>query len=134
MVILRKPVPGLTETGLSRFAARAGRAVKLKGSVNVLITSNRELRSLNRRFRGKDRATDVLSFPAEFGLARDFAGDVAISAEIASENAQRLGHAPSLEIKVLVLHGLLHLAGYDHDKDKGEMARKEQRLRKTLGL
>ena len=134
MVILRKPVPGLSEGALARFVSRASRAVKLKGGVNVLVTSSPELRTLNRRFRGKDKPTDVLSFPSGFSLAKDFAGDVAISAEIASENARRLGHAPSFEIKILVLHGVLHLAGYDHEKDDGKMARKERRLRKALGL
>lgn len=101
--------------------------------VNVLVTTSRELQQLNRCFRGKNRATDVLSFPAAPGVA-DFAGDVAISAEIAERNATELGHTAAAEIKILVLHGILHLAGYDHERDKGEMARKEERLRKTLGL
>jgi probable rRNA maturation factor len=63
-----------------------------------------------------------------------FAGDVAISAEIAGQNARRLGHPPAEEVKVLVLHGLLHLAGYDHESDNGTMARREARLREQLGL
>jgi probable rRNA maturation factor len=134
MVILRKPVAGLTENALARFVLRASRAARLRGSVNVLVTSSRELRTLNRRFRGKDQPTDVLSFPAGFGPAKDFSGDVAISADIAAANARRLGHPASQEIKILVLHGVLHLAGYDHDKDHGKMARKEQSLRKALKL
>jgi probable rRNA maturation factor len=64
----------------------------------------------------------------------DFAGDVAISAEIAAQNARRLGHSLPEEIKILALHGVLHLAGYDHERDRGEMARKEEHLRKQLGL
>jgi probable rRNA maturation factor len=63
-----------------------------------------------------------------------FAGDVAISAEIAASNARRLGHSPSEEIKILVVHGLLHLRGYDHERDHGEMARKEEKLRTELKL
>jgi probable rRNA maturation factor len=134
MVILRKSVAGLSEAALARFVLRASRAAKLRGAVHVLVTSSRELRTLNRRFRGKDQPTDVLSFPSGFGPAKDLAGDVAISAEIAAQNARRLGHPVSQEIKILVLHGVLHLAGYDHHKDRGEMARKEERLRKQLRL
>jgi probable rRNA maturation factor len=134
LVLLRKRVVGVTETSLARFVTRARRAAGLKGGVNVLVTSNSELRSLNRRFRAKDDATDVLSFPAEFDSSRDLAGDIAISAEIASRNARRLGHPAAAEIKILVLHGILHLRGYDHDHDQGQMAKTEQRLRRRLRL
>jgi probable rRNA maturation factor len=134
MVILKKRVAGLDEAALERFLGRARRAVGLRGKVTVLVTTNRALRGLNGRFRGKDRPTDVLSFPAEARAASDFAGDVAISAEIAAKNARRLGHAPKEEIKILALHGVLHLAGYDHERDQGEMARREEGLRKQLGL
>jgi probable rRNA maturation factor len=133
-VIVRKRVPGMTAFRLAGFVARAKRAVKLSGGVSVLIAGNRELRVLNRRFRGKDRATDVLSFPPVPACRPDFAGDLAISAELAAANGHRLGHSAQDEIKILLLHGLLHLAGYDHERDNGEMARKEQRLRKSLGL
>jgi probable rRNA maturation factor len=98
------------------------------------VTSSRELQRLNHRFRGKNKPTDVLSFPAMPGLIQSFAGDVAISAEIAARNARRLGHTAAEEIRILTLHGLLHLAGYDHELDGGEMERKEARLRKALGL
>jgi probable rRNA maturation factor len=134
MVILQRRVTGLQEDALDRFVTRAKRAVRLRGSVTVLVTSSRELRRLNQRFRGKDNPTDVLSFPAPPLSVGRFAGDVAISAEIAKENARRLGHSAADEIKVLTLHGVLHLAGYDHEHDAGEMARKERRLRKQLGL
>ena len=100
----------------------------------MLVTGSQELQKLNRQFRGKDKATDVLSFPAPPEAADGLAGDVAISADIAAENAQRLRHEAADEIKILLLHGVLHLAGYDHEHDDGEMARKEQRLRKVLGL
>jgi probable rRNA maturation factor len=134
MVILRKPVVGVSESSLSRFVGKAARAVKLKGSVHVLVTSNREVQALNRRFRGKDKPTDVLSFPPMADFASGVAGDIAISAEIAAKNAKELGHSIAEEIKTLALHGVLHLAGYDHEQDDGSMAKKEQRLRTVLGL
>jgi probable rRNA maturation factor len=134
MVILHKPVGGLTARALERFIGRAKRAVGLAGAVNVLVASSAELRRLNRRFRGKDQPTDVLSFPPLSGVARDFAGDVAISATIAAQNARRLGHSAADEVRILALHGVLHLAGYDHERDGGRMARKEVGLRQKLGL
>lgn len=133
MIILRKPVTGLSETALASFVRRARSAARLKKPANILVTTDSELRKLNRRFRGKNRATDVLSFPASHD-ARDFAGDIAISAEIAACNAAKLGHTTAAEIKILALHGILHLAGYDHESDSGEMARKEERMRRHLGL
>ena len=134
MVILQKRVPGLTEDTLDRFVTRAKRGTGLRGSVTVLVTTSRELRRLNQRFRGKDTPTDVLSFPPAHLGAKGFAGDVAISADIAAQNARRLGHSPAEEIKILALHGVLHLSGYDHETDKGTMARREERLRSQLGL
>lgn len=134
MVILQKPVPGLNQASLERFVLRAKRAAGLRGAVSVLVTSSQQLRQLNWRFRGLDMPTDVLSFPAPAVSAAKFAGDVAISAEIAAQNARRLGHSPAEETKILALHGVLHLAGYDHETDKGEMARREGRLRQQLGL
>lgn len=140
MVIFRKPVPGLSEAALARFVGRAVRSASLRGEVNVLVTSNRELQALNSRFRGKAKPTDVLSFaPMPGMMAAGLAGDIAISAEIATENARQLGHPAAQEIKILALHGILHLAGYDHETDRGIMprgimARKELRLRKALGL
>jgi probable rRNA maturation factor len=100
--------------------------------VNVLITTNKEMKSLNASFRRKDEATDVLSFPAE-GV-NGLAGEIAISLELAKANAERLGHSTSDELKILILHGMLHLAGYDHEKDHGEMSKKERRLRESLNL
>lgn len=134
VVILRKPVPDVSEAALSRFAGRAARILALHGSINVLLTDSREMRALNRRFRGKDKATDVLSFLPMPGLPAGVAGDIAISTDIAAKNAQALGHSAADEIKILVLHGLLHLAGYDHEMDNGKMARKENQVRKQLSL
>lgn len=124
-----------TRRALEAFLAEARRAAGLKGSVAVLLTGDEEIRRLNREFRGKDKATDVLSFPAGEGARRTrMAGDLAISVETASREAERLGHSLDVELRVLLLHGALHLAGYDHETDSGEMARKENALRKKLGL
>ena len=134
MIILRKHVGNLTKITLERFVARAQRAARLAGSINVVVTSSAEMRALNRRFRGKDQATDVLSFPAAADAAADTVGEIAISGEIAAQNARALGHTAAEEIKILVLHGILHLRGYDHEHDGGEMARHESRLRALLRL
>jgi probable rRNA maturation factor len=134
VVIFQKLVAGLTNLGLDRFVARARRAAGVKGAVNVLVTSSGEMKSLNRRFRKKDKTTDVLSFPAEPGAQKSLAGEIAISAEIATKNAQALGHSPAEEVKILVLHGILHLRGYDHECDNGQMARRERQLRAKLRL
>ena len=134
MVIFQKRVPDLTDLALNRFITRARRAAALKGLVNVLITSSAEMKSLNRRFRGKDKPTDVLSFPAEPDAQKQFAGEIAISADMASQNARVLGHSPAAEVKILVLHGILHLRGYDHECDNGQMARREKQLRAKLRL
>lgn len=131
LVIVEKKVAGVTQAALARFAARAQRAVGLRGEVNVLVAGDVVLRRLNRDFRGKDTPTDVLSFPAQ---QRGLAGDIAISADTARASARRLGHSTADELKVLVLHGLLHLAGYDHETDAGEMRRREALLRRRLGL
>ncbi len=124
-------------SSLERFVLRARRAAGLRGVVNVLVTNNSELKSLNRQFLGKDKPTDVLSFPPApiaHRKSKCFAGEVAISADIARQNAARLGHAVADEVKILVLHGILHLAGYDHESDNGEMARREMRLRRQMNL
>jgi probable rRNA maturation factor len=136
VVILQKKVSGLSGSSLERFVLRARKAAGLLGVVNVLVTNGAAVRSLNRRFRSLDKTTDVLSFPAAtlpLGV-RKIAGDIAISADIALQNAFRLGHSPVQEVKILALHGILHLAGFDHEHDNGEMARKEMKLRQTLGL
>lgn len=136
LVIVEKKVAGLSAESLGRFLSRARRVAGLRGRVNVLITSNSRMRSLNTRFRGKDKPTDVLSFPAPFAKrsASSLAGELAVSAEIAAQNAAQLGHSAASEVKILVLHGVLHLAGYDHERDNGRMARKEATLRRSLNL
>lgn len=137
MIILQKRLAGLSEASLSRFVLRARQAAKLRGAVNVLVTTSSAMRRLNAQFRGKNKPTDVLSFPLQ-SIPSDgkkaFAGEIAISAEIAAQSAARLGHSFALEVKILVLHGILHLAGFDHERDNGEMARKEAKCRRALRL
>jgi len=109
--------------------------VPLKGQVTVLLTTDAAIAKLNKQFRGKNKATDVLSFPASDGPgAEGLAGDLAISVTTALGQAAEQGHSLSTEIKVLVLHGLLHLAGFDHEADEGQMARRERLLRAKLKL
>jgi probable rRNA maturation factor len=98
----------------------------------VLFCGDARMRSLNRRFRGKDRTTDVLAFPAEDNGG--FLGDIAISVPYASRQARRAGDPPRREIDRLLLHGVLHLIGYDHETDNGEMDELETRLRSRLGV
>ncbi|MGB6745815.1 MAG: rRNA maturation RNase YbeY [Terracidiphilus sp.] len=121
---------------MARFLHDAQAAVRLRGEVTVLLTSDAAIRRLNRRFRGKNKATDVLSFPADSAApgSKQIAGDLAISVPTAMRQAAEQGHVLATEIKVLILHGLLHLAGYDHESDSGQMARRERLLRGRLGL
>jgi probable rRNA maturation factor len=107
------------------------RVARGRGVVCV-ITTDREIRALNRRFRAKNAATDVLSFPS--GSNDGPAGEVAISLDRASAQAADYGHSLDEEIRVLMLHGVLHLAGMDHETDSGAMAKAEARWRKRLGL
>jgi probable rRNA maturation factor len=131
----------LNKRDLARFAELAIRAAGCSGPVSILLTSDERIRELNREFRGKNVPTDVLSFPAvawEFeagnGHRSRSAGDLAISLETAARQAESLDHPLATEVKVLILHGVLHLAGFDHETDDGEMAGKEKRLRRQLGL
>jgi probable rRNA maturation factor len=131
----------LSKPALTRFFNRARQAVGLTGDVEVLLTSDAELKRLNRSFRGKNKATDVLSFPAfvpegfpaGFPVS-DTAGDLAISLETAARQAAAFGHSLDDEVRVLLLHGLLHLSGLDHETDSGEMAAREAELRDQLRL
>lgn len=124
----------LSPSGLARFLNRARASLGLAGAVDVLLSSDAELRRLNRTFRGKNQATDVLSFPAPGELAAITAGDLAISLDTAARQAQEHGHSLRDEVRILMLHGLLHLAGEDHETDDGAMAAREARLRTELHL
>jgi probable rRNA maturation factor len=99
--------------------------------MTVAIVPDRRIRDLNRRYRRTDRVTDVLSFPSE---ERGYLGDVVIAAGVARRQARDAGHSLQTELRVLALHGLLHLLGYDHERDAGRMARLEARLRRQGGL
>ena len=121
------------KTELRRFLVSAAKMVGLEGEVHVLLSDDAALRRLNKFFRKKDKATDVLSFPAAEG-GSGVAGDLAISIEMAERQAREHGHSLNDEIRILLLHGLLHLAGYDHEVDQGEMAAEETRLRTALAL
>ncbi len=124
---------GLSKAGLARFLNRARAAVGIAGEVHVLLADDATLKRLNRRFRGKNKATDVLSFPAgNAGNGVGVAGDLAISLETAARQAARFGHSLRDEVRVLLLHGVLHLAGFDHETDSGEMATREAELRREL--
>ena len=121
---------------LARSLAETQAAVRLRGQVTVLLTTDAALRDLNRRFLGKNKPTDVLSFPATelVQIQEKIAGDIAISVETARRQAIVQSHTLSTELKTLILHGLLHLAGYDHESDSGQMHRRERQLRARLGL
>jgi len=133
----------ISKSGLTKFLLQAQIAVGLAGEVNVLLAGNSTLHRLNLNFRKKNKPTDVLSFPAPKMKAlksasreqsKIWAGDLAISVDIAHENARCLGHTLEMELKILLLHGLLHLAGYDHETDDGRMERRERLLQRKLGL
>jgi probable rRNA maturation factor len=121
---------------LAVILRQACEVVRLHGDVSVLLTSDAHLRRLNLEFRHKDCSTDVLSFPAPESLNgyRGMAGDLAISVETAARQAEERAHPLATELQILILHGLLHLAGYDHEADHGKMARKEATLRRRFGL
>ena len=120
------------------FSERALEAIGKTAGATIAFVSNRQIRTLNKRFRGVDQATDVLSFPAspfELDQASDlFLGDVAISIEQAESQAADNKLDFDQEVAQLILHGMLHLCGYDHETDDGEMNRLELRLRKRLGI
>jgi len=104
---------------------------RARGEVTVAVVPDARVRALNRQYRGKNAPTDVLSFPS--GEPGDL-GDVVIAAGVAGRQARRAGHSLAVELRVLALHGLLHLLGYDHEHDDGRMARLERRLRRKGGL
>jgi probable rRNA maturation factor len=128
VITFETTVRGVSRLGLARFARKAQKMAGVRGEVEILIAGNRRLQELNRRFRRKNKPTDVLSFPNSGG------GDIAISAAIAGENARRYGHSTTEELKILILHGMLHLAGHDHETDNGRMAMLESRMRGRLKL
>jgi probable rRNA maturation factor len=138
-------VSEMSRGSLERFARRLESEVAKGRPFDCLITTDAELRRLNREFRGEDAGTDVLAFPARplpggrgsvrggrGSVAR--LGDLAISLPRARAQARQFGHEPAEEIQILMLHGVLHLLGMDHEADRGRMARAEKRWRGRLGL
>jgi len=135
---------------LQRFLSRARRALHLPaGSFSVCLVTNAQIARWNRAYRGKSGPTDVLSFraePARKPLPKksrpsgnqpangDYLGDIAIAPAVARRNALRFGRTFEEEMRILVLHGMLHLMGYDHETDRGQMDRREQKVRRELGL
>ncbi len=117
-------------SSLARWLRTAAPA-RARGVVAVALVSDRRIRALNRAYRGKDDATDVLSFPADDPA---FLGDIVIARGVARRQARVAGHSEATELKLLALHGLLHLLGYDHEHDNGRMQRVESRLRRRNGL
>ena len=118
--------------GWTAFAAKALAAIgKSESSATIAFVSDKRIRELNRQFRGIDKATDVLSFPAD---EPNNLGDVAVSVETAATQAEENGLSFDDEVAQLILHGLLHLSGYDHETDNGEMNRLELRLRRRLKI
>jgi len=124
---------------LERFARRSLRQLNLKSdNVAIAFVTDAEIARLNKTYRKKNRPTDVLSFPAQPSAKRPnrnkFLGDIAIAPAVARRYAKKNGRSLQTEICVLILHGLLHLLGYDHETDRGQMDRVEHKLRRKLGL
>lgn len=150
MILNRQRAVRVARRPLEVFLARVREELGLGGDVTVCLVSDAEIARMNEVFRKKKGATDVLSFPeVERRAAEDlrrrrrpfasgergtFLGDVAISPATARRNAKQLGRTLPSELQILILHGILHLLGYDHETDSGEMDRVERRLRQRLGL
>jgi probable rRNA maturation factor len=115
---------------LRRLLEGAARSLGVSGEVALVLTRDPAVRELNARYRGKDKPTDVLSFPGPGGSAG--LGDIVVSVDTAERNARRLGRTLQRELDVLALHGFLHVLGYDHETDDGTMDRLERRLRREL--
>jgi probable rRNA maturation factor len=141
-VTFRRVFADVRPRSIQHFARKLQREVSKGRSFDALISGDAELRQLNRDFRGKDYPTDVLSFaagaggrgPEAGGQGPETVGDIAISAVRARSQARQFGHSTEDEIRILMLHGLLHLLGMDHEADSGAMAREERRWRARLGL
>lgn len=140
-VLFRHPSKNIRRGPLREFLTDLTRQVAPGRSVTCLITTDRELRELNRKFRRKDYATDVLSFagepssePSSEPSLEPSLGEIAISLDRAAAQAAEYGHSIEEELRILILHAILHLNGMDHETDSGGMARAEARWRRRLGL
>jgi probable rRNA maturation factor len=126
--------------GLALWLARVAPR-RARGHVGIALVSDARIRALNRAYRRKDYATDVLSFPADHTNPKSqipnddgYLGDIVIARGLASRQGRAAGHGPATELRILALHGLLHLLGYDHERDNGLMRSVERRLRRKGGL
>src|SRR5580658_942878 len=122
-ILFRNPWRTIRRRALGEFWSNVARRVARGRAGACVISTDREMRALNRRFRAKNYAPDVLSFPGVGGAA----GEIAISFDRARSQALACGHSVEDELRILMLHGVLHLAGMDHERDSGEMARAEVR-------
>jgi probable rRNA maturation factor len=171
MILNRQRRVRVSISGLEKFLAAARKRLRLASrSLTVALVTDAQIARWNRAYRGKNRPTDVLSFPADGSQAEPaskrkhrqtrpargtraprapasaaaaasapenlpgYLGDIAIAPAVARRNALRLGRAFDHELRILILHGILHLLGYDHETDSGQMDRRENRLRRELGL
>jgi probable rRNA maturation factor len=147
VTVVDTPLTRRDARGLARWLERAAPR-GAQGEVAIAILSDSRVRAFNRAWRGVDAVTDVLSFPAGPDAPADpgggtssaksnrfrYLGDIAIAAGVARRQAAAERHSVATELRVLALHGLLHLLGYDHEQDHGEMRRLEDRLRRRAGL
>ena len=138
MIVNRQRRVPVARRPLQEFQERVRRELGFPaGSVTIQLVSDTAMARLNEKFRNKQGPTDVLSFPANGArpsALAEYVGDIAISPETARRNARRFSRSLRLEMRILILHGMIHLAGYDHETDHGEMDRFERRLRKRLGV
>jgi len=138
MIVNRQRRVPITVRPLQQFYERVRRELGFAPeSVTVQLIGDAAMAQLNSTYRHKRGPTDVLSFPANGASPRrgaEYVGDIAISPETARRNARRFSRSLPLELRILILHGMIHLAGYDHESDQGEMERLERRLRKRLGV
>jgi probable rRNA maturation factor len=135
MILNRQKRVRLARRPFEGFLQRIQRELQLADvDITVAFVSDREMARWNAAYRGKPGPTDVLSFPAAYGARRGVLGDIAIAPETARRYARKNGRTLADEIRVLMLHGVLHLMGYDHESDNGQMNRVEQRLRRRLGI
>ena len=157
MILNRQRHVRISVSNLEKFLASAQRRLRVPpASLTVALVSNAEMARWNRSYRGKNKPTDVLSFPVEQvvpgkgaavkrrspsrngssrgGKLGGYLGDIAIAPRVARKNAAEFGRTFDAEMRILILHGILHLMGYDHETDTGQMERRENRLRRELGL
>jgi probable rRNA maturation factor len=155
MILNRQRQVSISVDDLEKFSAKLRKVLKIPAqAVTICLVTKADIAKWNRAYRGKNRPTDVLSFtpdepPAKQrvprvsrkrrssksnGNASNYWGDIAIAPAIARQNARRFGRDLNDEMRILILHGILHLMGYDHETDSGQMDRREMRLRRQLGL